>query len=463
MLKPIKIPAGWRATEFNRAARAAVLAKDSATLHLLAGELAARQLSWRRGPKCPTARRAPAGDLADDMLSAGKVAGATYAAAYRKGKFYEHCGKAIANAMDEYRRAAGHNVASTWKGGYDTHTRKFSSQLPHTLPALQEAMENNEPASEAPESTHADERDQRDADREAYAEYARARGLELQGESRGDQGKANIATGAAMLEAGAERTSHDGGHADDVRLNPKDDGETGYGVEGATRGLWTGSVTVDNRTLAKDEAWWLLTTMERALLEAVEKAGRYSKRDNEYVRPGVGVHAQRLAQNIRAAAAHYKTLTDEVLVQIEAGIPLPERDAAGRVLADPTALTAEELAQVPPPSEPRAYDPTGTPDGRGVVSAAWPTKEPGRKITGARSWVRVRVSLRPGSMFGVTYQGLSWAEHKRLTRDWKPGTLFEPGGRLWQKWQENLHRIAGNGWDAPLIVTRTVRSLLDEV
>ena len=157
------------------------------------------------------------------------------------GNCYEIVQKAIKAAGRDYRGRGNGAVDVTWRGPYDTDSRRFLShpeQWTHKAAvALAHAVGSAEATMEAPHTLEADERDQRDAERDALAEFTRGRALEQQAEAAGAKGDANIFTGAGMLEAGAERTSHDGGHADDERLNPRDDGEAGYGVDGATCGV----------------------------------------------------------------------------------------------------------------------------------------------------------------------------------------------------------------------------------
>jgi len=81
---------------------------------------------------------------------------------------------------------------------------------------------------------------------------------------------------AALSEAQetAELTSHDGGHADDARLNPRNDAETAYGVGDATRGLKTGRIRPALYLVANRMAIEQLDTKAHTLLDGINGAGK---------------------------------------------------------------------------------------------------------------------------------------------------------------------------------------------
>jgi hypothetical protein len=414
-------PRDWGRVEFNRAARAAVVDDNRDMLHLLAEELAKRQLSWRRAnPVNQWGRSRLPGNLslADEMARVGTVAGCAYAATYRKGNFYSGCGSAISNAMDEWLRAGNGDERATWRGGYDSHNRQFGSQQ-HDGKAAIELLD----AAGAPE----------DIAEEAAPEESAAPSLTADFEREAAGLSAQRVEGQA-----AERTSHDGGHADDERLNPKDDGERGYGVDGATRGLNTGRIMPTAKTIARVEAFASLSPARRHLLLGIDKAGGFEN----YVNAGRKHLRAELEQQRARAESELRRAEQEILARGEEEILA----AVGVQHTDVPQVPYERPRGVPLPKIVQPY----------IVG---PLSHAPRH----KSWRPVIIPLRAGSMFSRRFQGHSYLSHKRLLKQWEPADLLEGrrGGVLWRAWQRDIRRLAAGGWDRPLIMVAR-RSLLDD-
>lgn len=331
--------------------------------------------------------------------------------------------KAIGAAGRHYRARGGHSVDVMWRGGYDSHRRKYGSQQHDHVAAitLADAMDGADAATEVPETTEADERDQRDAQRERLAEHEAEFRLE---KAREDSGDAAIATGAAMLEAGAERADHDGGHADDVRLDPRDDGERGYGVDGATRGLHTGNLVLSPYLIAWNMALDERSGKDRAFLLAIDKAGgfeNYVSKDvnRKSARAVLEADRNKLETEVRGRALTILEAAGNVGVQAAwlAGQP-PDRGY--RTVGAPGKYRGEAVT---PPPKPVGDTSSRRPGVTGVVvSAAWPKEDP----TGARGKHWSPETVWRDYWHQITVSGHAWGDMRRNVKGWHRSRAGSP-------------------------------------
>ncbi len=406
MVKPAK-PEQTRAA-FNRAAKEARVTDNLPALNALAVSLT-------------TGRPVTKGHWTEELRQTLATAATQAAADWWNdgGNCHKKISAAIKSAARDFRGAGGYRADNVWRGGYSTDQRKFGSQLFDHAAAvrLHDAMgEGTEPAEEEPSAlkdTEADARDLRDAQLAERAATTRERELE---QKAGEEGSAVIAAGAGVLEAGAERTSHDGGHADDERLDPRDDGERGYGVDGATRGLWTGTVIPSPYWIAEQLAHAEESGADQAYLAAIDAAGSLAN----WINKDGNRKCVRAAHESRYAAIRRRV----------------RQRAAGMILAvgSDAGLQAAWLAAMPAGTGYRTVDPKEKggeftrepvmpppPSGQGVepwdgvVSAAWPKDAP----TGAKGRHFKPVTVWSGYWDVVTVSGHEWADHVCNVRQWK--------------------------------------------
>lgn len=381
----------------------------------------------------------------------------------RPGSCYNKVESAAKAAARDWRGRGGAAVNLTWRGGYSTDQRKFGSQL-HDLKAtveLAHVMDGEELAADAPEASYDDERDQRDAVRERLAEH----GAEFTQEKtrldkRTQAVEVTIATGAAMLEAGAERASHDGGHADDIRLDPRDDGEAGYGVDGATRGLHTGRLVPSDWWIANERARAVESPADQKWLSALDSAGGldgWVNKDGNRKRQRAACEARlcRITQRIRERA---RALLEADKGQLLAGW-LAERAQDGlgsRAVGEPGKFRAEAVTA--PASAPGLAAWTGT------VSAAWPKEPPTRRRVRARSYGPFLVHR---GRLEIT--GHEWARQQRNLKAWRKHVAkLKPGEPLLSlldmlqgvRTARAIRALQAAGWGERL-VTEATHSLID--
>lgn len=172
-----------------------------------------------------------------------------------KGNCHSKVDKAIKAAGRDWRGRGGvWGHLATWRGVYSTHERRYSSLSDPTGRIAKEtayAIDGETPAEEAPPQDDPEDLTTTDASKAVAAAIGAAR---------------------EVAKESAEHISHTA-QDDGERLDPKDDGEKGYGVDGATRGLFTGTVMPTARTLIEAEARRQLPSGDRKLWAGIEAAG----------------------------------------------------------------------------------------------------------------------------------------------------------------------------------------------
>jgi len=418
----------WPRVPFNRAAKALAGDDNLPGLKLLACEL--------------VAPGAPRGGSLEEFLQVCNLAACEAAEAWYEhgGNCYEKVRKAIRSAARDYRGTGNGRSDVTWRGGYSTDARKFGSQL-HSHAAAVELLDvmdgNSETAADGPDEVSTAGSNQFDAKCEKDQGSENARREHIAERHERTTGIAETATGVAGNAA--ERTSHDGGHGDGERLNPRDDGETAYGVDGATRGLHTGRLLLKARTIAKLTALDELSEDDRKFLLAIDKAGG---RDN-YVNANRKHRREEIERRERELNARLRQREREILA-------VGEEELVAAVGVQHT-----DVPRVP-------YDsPAGVEPVRGVLS--WP--EAPSRVRGNYS-TPFFVPFRSGSPFGFRFCGSTWADHKRLLRGrYRERSLLDRKQDLTdfdKEWDRRMARLRVAGWDRPLIVQCLV-SLLDTV
>jgi len=417
----------------------------------------------------PVGKGHPAAELRQVLtLAAIKAAGEWWDSG---GNCYHKVRKAISTAARNYRGRGGAAAAVAWRGPYDKHNRQYVSgerQTHADAVALADAVGDGDTALDAPAATESDDRDQRDAQRDTLNAFKLERAQEQQAEDKGAKGEANIATGADVVAGGAERTDHQGGHADAERLNPRDDGETAYGVEGATRGLNTGRLVPSGDWIAWQIAITHESQSDAAWFDDVERVGGF----DAWVRKNGDRQRARTAHESRYAGIK-RSVRDRAARILKAyGEPRLQADWLAAVVAGPGSrtrgdapggYTAEPVA--PPPSMTGAE-----PAGRGVVSAAWPREEPTvaprtqAAPTAARGSHWGPVTVYQDYWQTVTVSGHAWGDHKRNAEAWKREHRRGPALSLLDLVMDGVKlqaREHPQGWGGPLLVMVATRSLLD--
>jgi hypothetical protein len=204
--------------------------------------------------------------------------------------------KAISTAARKWRAEGRGVVSVTWRGPIDKHTRNSASAIEFNLNdnpefrelaerftvgiagALGESADEHEIEASEPTESDASGEDLKQRTLEQRTEYeqhsAQRKEREKETEKTGeDPNAATVATGAGVASGAAERTDNDGGHADGERLNPRDDGETAHGVDGATRGVGTGSLIPHPWWIARQVALAAQSEQDQAFMESVRRAG----------------------------------------------------------------------------------------------------------------------------------------------------------------------------------------------
>jgi hypothetical protein len=412
--------------EFNRKAKQLLADDDLPGLTTLAVALV-------------TARSVSKGHWTEELQQTLAAAAATAAHAWWKdgGNCHKKVCAAIGGAARDFRGRGGYRVDNTWRGGYSTDARKFGSQLFDKDAAVSLADTfGGAPTEEPEESTDADGGDKHDRRADAKAttdDFKRYKDTD------------------SLADAASERTSHDGGHADDVRLNPKDDGEAGYGVDGATRGLNTGRVLPSMHQLAYEVACEEVLAEElkadRNRFYAIQAAGFDAWVGKDKDRKRLRGHYSRwYGERLAAVRGRKQQIIDSAWAP-----QMLQAEYLGAA-AVPVDHGAHIGATVPAPQAPKGSD---------VLSAAWPatvpTKRRGRAWEPATVWV--------GYWEKIVITGEEWADMRRNVKTWEREDrsktelslldLVGPGVRV------VTMRVLPPGWERPMLAAQRAVSLLD--
>ena len=364
------------AKAFNEWARDARANGDTEALQLAAINLAHRQRNWRRGRVRYSRELSPSdAKLSNEMVTVGEGAGCAFATEWQDGDFYTDCGKAISNAMDEWLRAGHGQHDNTWRGAYSTDARKFSSQITESLLVHNAELmdtDNTEPE-------YIDEQGQRDkeADRITNADATAA---------------AEVSENNAEAVDGAYNSLDNADAA-----NPKADPDKAFGVDGATRGIGTGTLrpsTFDMMHLAACER---LRDDYPKVWEVVRAVDKTRGGEERYIAQGRQHRRNEILQTLAFAHTKIREWRADLLAQSQ------EHEIEAVYEPDPD-LTMKPV-KVAAGEGPRGV----------VLTNSW-TNRPDKTRPRGVTW---QPYTRRGALFTVTVSGQDRSAMRRNLKRWQ--------------------------------------------
>jgi hypothetical protein len=363
------------ARAFNQFAHDKLVDDNREALQLAAVNLAARQRNWRRGrvrygrELSPTDRK-----LSAEITHIGTLAGIAFANAWiGEGDFYHNCGKAISNAMDEWLRAGHGRHDNTWRGPYSTDARKFSSQLSESLLTHNAELVDTDNA----EPEYIDEEGARDklADRVTDA------GVKATREEH---------------DSHAEIISHTAGD-DSERLDPKADPDKSFGIEGATRGVGTGTLRPSAFDMMYLAACERLRTEYPKVWDIVDAVDRDRGGEDRYIAQGRQHRRSEILQTLAFADSKIREWRDDMLAQYQ----LHDIEAVYEPAPDPTMA---------PKIVPRRVRP---------LEPVWNPRQFNKGLSwGAKGFIWQPEIVHRG-IFTFTISGLDRASMRRAVKRWQ--------------------------------------------